>query len=155
MAQLPQSLHDLFLSLRASYNVYRNAHWQVQGPNYYGNHLLFQRLYEETEKQIDAMAEQIVGTYGSSALDDTADEIDDFVKSFEIHGEGTPLGNSLEAARSVRAYIDDAYADLERRDKLTLGWDEMLMNLAREKDQHLYLLQQASKPSKLKAKLLR
>lgn len=147
-------------ALRAAYQVYRNAHWQVRGDDYYGNHLLFQRLYEETEAQVDLLAEQIVGTWGSQALgeDGMADEVQWWVE--EMSKAGSPLANSLEAAKASRHALAEAYAAMEATGQMTLGWDDLLMSLSREKDQHVYLLQQASAKAKtsfrkLKTKLLR
>lgn len=159
MAAAPKKVIDAFVSLSAAYQVYRNSHWKVQGPNYYGNHLLFQRLYEETEKQVDLIAEQIVGTWGSHALgeDGHAEEIQEWVTEVYEQGGEDPLHASLEAAAASRHALGEAYDELKERGKIPIGWDDLLMSLAQQKDQHLYLLGQAVLPAdrKLKAKLLR
>lgn len=155
---VPTQVLEALAALRAAFIVYRNAHWQVRGPNYYGNHLLFQRLYEETQLQVDRLAEQIVGTWGSEALGGEGDvEIVERWVSEMSRGQD-PLKNSLEAATTSRDMLSKAYDALKESGQMTIGWDDLLMALASEKDQHVYLLQQASYPTstlKLKKKLLR
>ena len=46
-----EKLQWLLACLRAQYWMYQQSHWQVMGPEYYGNHLLFERLYESVVKQ--------------------------------------------------------------------------------------------------------
>ena len=46
LASLGTMLHALLL-------LHQSAHWQVRGPTYYGDHLLFQRIYEGIAKEID------------------------------------------------------------------------------------------------------
>ena len=43
-------LQEVLGLLRGQYWNYWTTHWQVKGENYYGNHLLFQRLYEAIEE---------------------------------------------------------------------------------------------------------
>jgi len=53
--------------LRALYHIHQNAHWKVQGSESYGNHLLFQRLYEETQQSVDDAAEKTLGLFDKLA----------------------------------------------------------------------------------------
>lgn len=132
----PKKLLIAFADLRSSYEVYRNAHWQTRGPNYYGNHLLFQRLYEETAVEIDSFAEHLVGSWGSEVIE-----------SLEIPAPaGDPLGLSDKITQRVSRNIEAAYKELKRTKQMTLGWDDLLMTISNEKESHLYLLQQASYP---------
>lgn len=136
------ALLRLLDQLHASYHVYREGHWEVQGKSFYGNHLLLERVYSETEKEIDGLAEMLVGTYGSGVIGNHQDQSHKWTQDFRnpVH----PVHGALKAARAVRASIDEAYAALEQSGKLTHGWDDFLMSLAQEKDHHLYLLQQAT-----------
>lgn len=47
--------------LRALSIFYQTAHWQTRGPNFYGDHLLFERLYDSVQDEIDAVGEKVVG----------------------------------------------------------------------------------------------
>lgn len=143
--QVPERLVDLLASLRAAYMVYRNAHWQVKGAGYYGNHLLLERIYEDSAKNVDAVAERIVGYYGPGAVELSGrqtDQIQAAIATFESAGDD-PLERSLAAADHVRTALKNAYDVLKSDGTLSLGWDDLLMTISSQKDEHVYLLQQA------------
>jgi DNA-binding ferritin-like protein len=62
------TLLDLWASLRAAHHVFWTLHWQAKGAPYYGDHLLYQRLYEARVKEIDRVAEAIAALYGADKL---------------------------------------------------------------------------------------
>jgi hypothetical protein len=68
---LLNALLNLWASLRAGHHVYWTLHWQSRGVGYYGDHLLYQRLYEARVKEIDRVAEVIAALYGADKLDPT------------------------------------------------------------------------------------
>lgn len=136
------ALLRLLDQLQASYLVYREGHWTVEGPGYYGNHLLLERVYTETEKEIDDLAEMIVGSFGSDILKNREDNSSKWAKDFRNPVD--PMRGALKAARVVRAGIDESYGSLKQSGEMTTGWDDLLMSLAQGKDKHLYLLQQAT-----------
>jgi DNA-binding ferritin-like protein len=62
------SLLDLWAALRGAHHVLWTLHWQARGAPYYGDHLLYQRLYEARVKEIDRVAETIAALYGADKL---------------------------------------------------------------------------------------
>jgi DNA-binding ferritin-like protein len=44
-------------------------HWQAKGQPFYGDHLLFERLYKARVEQIDSLAEVIAGHFGADKLE--------------------------------------------------------------------------------------
>lgn len=78
--------------MRGLYQYYQKLHWASGGATSYGDHLLFQRLYEDLAKQIDEVAEQLVGEGGASAL--------------SLVGEVTIEGFSVAAALEREAELD-------------------------------------------------
>lgn len=50
--------------LRALYMIHQSHHWQSMGKDFYGDHLMFQRLYEGIAPEIDQVAEKLVGLGG-------------------------------------------------------------------------------------------
>lgn len=164
-----KALLNLLDQMRASYQVYQDSHWTVTGNDYYGNHLMLQRIYEETSKEIDGLAEMMVGSYGPEIIQEHRNDTSMWVEVFT--DAANPMAGALRAAQEVRMSIDSAYKAMEEHGELGRGWDDFLMALAQEKDTHLYLLQQATDTPaqyspyaeeraanpvrKLKAKLLR
>ena len=65
---LLNALLRLWASLRAAHHTFWTLHWQSRGTGYYGDHLLYQRLYEARVKEIDRVAEVIAAIYGSDKL---------------------------------------------------------------------------------------
>ena len=44
----------------------KQAHWNVKGPNFYGTHLLFDKLHEEAEEYVDTIAERLTALGGQA-----------------------------------------------------------------------------------------
>jgi DNA-binding ferritin-like protein len=142
-----EELEALLAILRAGYLTYRTGHWSVQGTAYYENHLLLQRIYEETEKQIDALGERIVGYFGRGAvsLPSQRPRLEYWLEQFGA--ERDPMVSSLLAAEAIQQQIKRAYEAFDP--KPPLGLDDLLMGFASEKDSHIYLLRQALKGSRV------
>jgi DNA-binding ferritin-like protein len=64
-----QALCQLLSQLRALQQSYWTAHWTATGTAYYGDHLMFERMYESMTPEVDGLAEKIVASYGGNAVD--------------------------------------------------------------------------------------
>lgn len=130
--------------LRALYLIHQNNHWQSKGPNFYSNHLLLQRIYESAAESTDAAAEKAIGLYGNdvvnlSAHTKLAHEIaakydsksDDLIKS------------SLDAEQDFLKFSQKFYDYLKSENEMTLGLDDLIMNVASQREEAVYLLKQA------------
>lgn len=138
-----EQLQELLAVLRAAYLTYRTAHWQARGDASYGDHLMLQRIYEESEKHVDQVGERIVGYYGVSAvdLDDQTQRVAHWSTRFARDKD--PISVSLRASEAVRDVLSETYDVLNKQGKLSLGIDDLLMSISSSKDEHIYLLQQA------------
>ncbi len=111
------------------------SHWQSEGDASYGDHLLFQRLYDAVTEEIDGLAEKMVGLYGNTAVDaKTQAVLMPRVLSRWAH-ESDPFKRALLAE-------DMFQVALKATVELPLGLDNMLRTLADTHETHLYLLQQ-------------
>src|SRR6201993_2116991 len=65
-AQLAKLLADEFVL----YTKTRNAHWNVEGPDFHSMHLFFESQYEELDDIMDSVAERIrtIGHYAPANL---------------------------------------------------------------------------------------
>ena len=62
MGNVPASDVSVLLScVLATRHVHHTHHWQTNGKTAYGDHLLFQRLYEDLDDEVDQIAERAVG----------------------------------------------------------------------------------------------
>ena len=66
---VPKFLATYTAFLRSLYLIHQNSHWLSKGHNFYGNHIMFQRLYESAQTNADKAAEKLIGLYGNAAID--------------------------------------------------------------------------------------
>jgi DNA-binding ferritin-like protein len=124
--------------LRALYQLLQWMHWRSKGSPFYGDHLLFQRLYEETSKEMDSIAEKSIGLTNDinvvAPAQNSADAAQ-LLKGFDVTVEG--------ALRAEHGFIElikrihDGLGEL-----LTDGLDNLLQGIADTHEGHVYLLQQ-------------
>ena len=59
---------ELLGKLRLLALYYQTAHWQSKNPIFYADHLLFERLYDAVNGEIDGVAERAIGVTDQSAV---------------------------------------------------------------------------------------
>ena len=133
------SLYVAFV--RALYLLHQQNHWDSQD---YGEHLLFQRLYEEASEIVDDAAERVVGLCGELMLTGTETDI---VKKFAPREKSIQslLESSIALEQAFQQIAKKTYDSLKEKDMITLGLDDLIMAQASTGETHLYLLQQALK----------
>lgn len=126
--------------LELSYMFYQSAHWQTKGTDFYGDHLLFQRLYEGIRDEVDTLGEKLVGVYG--------------VEHVDLHRRITnltTLANFLDIQYIQKEYISTALVMekkllglLQEADTLNFssGVKDMFAGFANAHEGNIYLLQQ-------------
>ncbi len=142
MTQEATVCRNLLAVLQAQYWHYTAAHWQAKGDAFYGDHLLFQRLYESVQAQIDTLAEKIVGQYGPEFV--AATETIPVAHKMLDHWAGVDClhRRSLQAEQDFQTYLKAVYEALKNNRSLTLGLDDFLMGMASEHETNQYLVQQ-------------
>src|SRR5664279_5280016 len=71
LAEVAHSLNILLADEHVLYIKTRNAHWNVEGPDFHSQHLFFESQYGQVEEIIDDIAERIrtLGHYAEATLD--------------------------------------------------------------------------------------
>jgi DNA-binding ferritin-like protein len=138
-------LQHILSVFRAATRLYQTNHWRVSGPNFYGNHLLLQRLYDETFALEDKFGERLVGYFGPRAVEPVAqqDAILTWTKRWSAIKD--PLKQSLQVANDVSKVLEQAYTKMKESGHMTLGLDDLIMATSNQVDEHIYLLQQAQR----------
>jgi len=135
-ASLPVELWvEILALLRYMSMCFQTEHWTVSGTNYYGDHLLWMRLYDSVAKQIDGVAERAVGTAGEEAVD-LGRSLDKIMAMKDLSGSrGAEKGLSL---------VNRLLMILEGADRLemSIGTRDFLNGLASEMEISVYLLKQ-------------
>lgn len=132
-------LSSLLSYLRALYQAYQHMHWKSQGQNYYGDHLLFQRLYEDVQAEVDLVAEKTIG------ITNDVGSIDNELKDSLPLAEKMLDGNDYpKQAVEVEKGLLDLVKQLMGSNPSD-GVQNLLQSIADKHEEHVYLLQQRAK----------
>ena len=129
--------------LRAIYIIEQTCHWNARGDDFYGNHLLFERIYKSTEANIDLAAEKLIGLFGNDCITLAAQNemINKIVSKYEDKDD--LIEKALNAEKGFLEFSKEFYDKLKDQDKLSLGLDDAIMSIASDREGSVYLLQQA------------
>jgi len=135
---------------RALYSINQSHHWRCKGTNFYGNHLLFQRLYKDNQEWADMAAERTLGLFGE--LRSQFEAIDEIARTFSNPEEegGELIESSLQACKAFGALSNELYREFKEMNVMTLGLDDMIMSIASQLETHIYLLESAKKDTSVR-----
>tara|TARA_Y100000034_G_C6903679_1_gene418729 strand:- start:2487 stop:3287 length:801 start_codon:yes stop_codon:yes gene_type:complete len=136
-------LLDVLAHLRAQHWDFWTTHWRVHGQSFYGDHLLFQRLYTgPLNDQIDQLGEKMTAFFGGDAVESmkVLDRARELVGAWAKTED--PYERAIASEQSLQAAIMRAVMWMREHHTITLGMDDYLMSLANQHETNLYLLQQ-------------
>jgi DNA-binding ferritin-like protein len=136
-------LANLYVAtLRSIYLIHQHSHWKTKGTGFYGNHLLFERLYQSAQENADLAAEKFIGLFGENAVN--YDLQNQFLhKLLSKYADFTcPCELALGIEKDFLAFSKQVYDILETEKMMTLGLDDMIMAIASKREESCYLLQQ-------------
>jgi starvation-inducible DNA-binding protein len=144
-------LMEFLACLKLNLTYIQAAHWISKGKSFYGDHLLFERIYNELAEEIDAYAEKVLALSGDETVNPidvlsvAAERLPKIVK-FSGGQDGDELAKyAINSEKYVLAELEKLYHTLKEQDKLTLGFDDMLMSMHNNHENHIYLIQQRAK----------
>jgi starvation-inducible DNA-binding protein len=70
LAKVAHALNSILADEYVLYTKTRNAHWNVEGPDFHTKHLFFESQYEQLDEIMDSVAERIrsLGHYAPATL---------------------------------------------------------------------------------------
>lgn len=143
----------LLARLRAAQQSHWTMHWQAHGDSSYGDHQLFERLYEALGEEIDTLAEKIVAMYGEEAVHLP----EQMAWQAQIAEEWSHHEDMFHRAYHIERYLQDhfkkTYDTLKHLNVLSLGMDDFLMATANAHETNLYLLGQRLTSKQMVAKV--
>lgn len=141
-------LSVLLVHLKFLASVHQNHHWTSKGDPFYGDHLLFQRLYEGVTGEIDSVAEKAIGL-GSSANVDLVLQSSQCFKLVQGYGMTSTIPQPTELAKrsylaemnflKVATHLVDC---MKMRGVLTRGLDNLVAGIEDAHESSIYLLKQ-------------
>ena len=148
-------LSVILVHLRYLQHVHQTHHWLAKGDPFYGDHLLFQRLYDAVTEDIDAVAEKSVGL-GSERNVDLSLQVKQLEKMVSgaygmtqtIPQPTELIKRSLQAEKNFIKTVCLLASSLKEQGVLTRGLDNMLAGIEDVHESHVYLLKQRSSSGK-------
>lgn len=141
-------LSVILVHLKFLAEIHQNHHWTCMGDPFYGDHLLFQRLYDGVKGEIDTVAEKAVGM-GSTSNVDLMLTTSQLLKLLSGYKSSTTIPHPSDLARrsltvemTFIKVIDHLIDCLAECGMLTNGIDNMLQGIADAHEGHVYLLKQ-------------
>lgn len=141
-------LSVMLVHLRHLYFVHQTHHWVSKGDTYYGDHLLFQRLYEGIAGEVDMLAEKAIGL-GCEANVHLGLQMKQLGELCKNYGEATTLPSpselakrSLAAEKMFLAVMDNLATQMKEQGTLSRGLDNLLAGIEDTHEGHVYLLKQ-------------
>jgi DNA-binding ferritin-like protein len=141
-------LSVVLVHLRFLYLVHQTHHWVAKGDSFYGDHMLFQRLYEAIAVEIDVLAEKAVGM-GSERNVNLPLQVIQLQRLVQGYGMATTIPQSTELAkrsllaeRNLLLVVATAVEQMKMQGILSRGVDNMLATVEDKHEEHVYILQQ-------------
>ena len=134
---------DILSLLRASQWLAWTSHWAAQGPQFYGDHKLLQRIYEKEgiNDLIDGLGERMVTHFGPISIVPTLIQR----KAREeilAAGGSNPFESLLTIEYRLQDKLKEAWQAEQKANKRSLGMDDWLMSTASSRETVIYLLRQ-------------
>jgi len=135
-------MRALLALLRAQYWHYQNAHWTVKGAPFYGDHLMFQRIYESLQPQIDTLAEKAVAFFGGEVVEPIA--LAALMQGWLRRWSSVDClhKRSLMSEDDFQQAVKGVYDAMKASGSLSLGMDDFLLAMANDHETNTYLVQQ-------------
>ena len=139
----------LLTCLRAAAMVHQTHHWQTRGQSFFGDHLLFERLYNGTVPGVDSLGERVVGR-GNPGLVEPVRQAKHLAWCIAKCYDGSktdegPEGMvriSLHVEAHVLGAIKIVLRELGQAGLLSDGTENLLQDLADKHEEFVYLLKQ-------------
>ena len=129
-------------TLKAISLIHQHSHWVSKGNDFYGNHLLFERIYKSALEDLDLAAEKFIGLFRSAYLEYNL-QAQLLHKLLTKYAELQGLARSLAVEKDFLKFSTVAYKCFEEEGNLTQGLDDMILAIASNREGAVYLLQQA------------
>lgn len=130
--------------------LHQAHHWVSMGDSFYGDHLLFSRLYDKITEEIDMVAEKAVGvstmySVNHSCIIQQMGVLDDKFGGSEealIPNSNSLVKKSLCVEKAFLELMKVCIEMLDQKGELSVGIDNMLAALYDTHEGHVYLLKQ-------------
>lgn len=150
-------LGSMLAFLKALAHIHQAHHWMTRGPNFYADHLLFDRLYGDLVGEIDSIAERAVGSGDIALVNPVINAMHVAAIVSELY-EGSEVGAtpdryveiSLRAETRFLAFMRIIAGLMKGKGQLSRGTDNLLQGIEDKHEEHVYLLKQRTQTGTMK-----
>jgi DNA-binding ferritin-like protein len=122
--------------------IHHSHHWQTAGHEFYGNHLLFQRLYEGIAPEVDLVGEKLIGLSNDPKLTNYFARVA-AVKKFMEKVTKPGLSYLVVSLLAEKVYLELGKELVGSLGNKSPGLENMIAGILDTHESHVYLLQQA------------
>lgn len=142
MDPLVLALSQVWANLRAEHQLFWTYHWRSKGRDYYGDHLLYQRLYEARVAEIDRVAEVLMALGGPAAVDPMRSwaAVEQTIRATEAR-QAADVHKAIAVVADTLNKIEAADVQA-RQSRFPLAVNNVLAGIADKHLEALYLLKQ-------------
>lgn len=148
-------LSVVLVHLRYLALVHQTHHWCAKGDPFYGDHKLFEQLYDQVVEDVDVVAEKAVGLGGEANvnLPLQVNQVMNLCKAYDSP-QTVPQSSELARASLVAEFnfLKVLYAasdSMRNCGSMTPGVENMIQALADVHEKHVYLLKRRCSASAL------
>lgn len=138
----------ILVHLRFLASVHQAHHWTAKGDTFYGDHLLFERLYNAASEEVDSVAEKSIGL-GSVDNVNLPLQLKQVAQLAQSYGMASTIPQPSELARRSMIVevgflrcVAHCVESLREQGLLTRGLDNLLAGIEDTHEGHVYLLKQ-------------
>lgn len=142
--------------LKGLNSLYQVYHWRACGSEFYSDHLLFQRLYEGIQEELDTFGERTLGQSqdASSVNPVTLCKVEcefvkfciEYSKSLNSNvGEDSSIATLIQAENLFIEILEFSLESLEAKQVLSVGTANLIEDTLDKHETNLYLLTQRAK----------
>lgn len=141
--QAIKNMLGILAMLRTMHWEFYTSHWKVKGLSFYGDHLLFARLYGNVEKEFDSWAEKIMGTINQTTGIDSIPQMGMAIKWLaRIEQIDCCFDRALSLENMFLDGIKECKRSCDSGGLLTIGIENMLDQMFDDHEGHVYLIKQ-------------
>lgn len=136
------ALIAVHVALRVEEMLFHVYHWRSKGADYYGDHLLYQRLYQDRALEIDRIGEVLIALGGAPSVSPAATIVG--MQDLSARVEATQGGDAVKGLALVNETlrrVNDAN-DMLGKGPYALSVNNVLAGFADKHLEALYLLKQ-------------
>ena len=140
-ASMTDAWSGLISGLYALAVATQSAHWRSLGESFYGDHLMYQRMYDDVVHELDAVAEKFMGVVGDATILDPARLLTTVSAAVQqMVTPGDLAASLLIAQRNFLKRVCALTDVLHVSGQCTPGIENMLQGISDAHEKHVYLL---------------